>query len=542
MDKDPLLQDLPESTAPQTEADNTAGQVQNVSLVRSAGINSIGNVLSRIIGMLRESLITYRFGASGYTSAYVAVSRVPKMVYELLIGGMLSAALVPVLSEYAGDDRKEEMDEILSTVLTLAGIVLFIVVVLLELSSRLVASLLLEFDTELLNVAVTLTRIIVPSIFIYGISGILQAFHYARQKFVYPSLGAPAHNLGMVLSIVLFAGQFGINTLAVGTVLAALSQLVVQLPGLKGFHYRFSLNWRHPAILRILHLYGPVIVSTLVSNIGTIIDANLASRTGEEAITWMANATFLTQLCVGLVSMAISLAVLPRLSQIDFAVELDRFKRTLASGLRLVLALIIPAGVGLLVLGKPIIELLFEHGAFEPSDTQQAWMALLCYLPGLPFSAIDLPLVFSFYSQKDTVTPVIVGIITVVLYVIVAPLLAFVADIGFLGLVLANSLQLIAHAVLMLILFNRRFGTLKGYGVMSTAFRSLGASVLVGASAWAGVIIIDRLMPTTSTLREIILVAIPMGLGTLAYMVGARLFRIRDINNLMDMLRARFSR
>ena len=138
---------------------------------------------------------------------------------------------MPVLSEYATEERREELDGILSTLLSLASVVLIAVVVVLELGAPWVAPLLLGgFDVELLRTATMLVRLIVPAIIIYGISGILQAYHYARKRFVYPSLGAPAHNLGVIVAVVLLAGKLDLASLSVGIVAAATVQLLVQLP------------------------------------------------------------------------------------------------------------------------------------------------------------------------------------------------------------------------------------------------------------------------------------------------------------------------
>jgi putative peptidoglycan lipid II flippase len=122
-------------------------------------------------------------------------------------------------------------------------------------------------------------RLIVPASMSYGFSGILQAYHYSRKRFVYPAMGAPAHNLGVILAVVLLAGKLDIASLSVGIVVAATSQLLVQLPGLRGTRLTLNLNWRHPAIRRILRLYAPVVLSIVIQNIGIIIDRNLASRT-----------------------------------------------------------------------------------------------------------------------------------------------------------------------------------------------------------------------------------------------------------------------
>ena len=511
-------------------------------IARAAGINSLGNVASRVLGLVREAVIAGTFGASGRTSAFDAVSGVPKMVYELLIGGMLSAALVPVLSEYATEDKRQELNEILSILLSVASVVLVTVVVLLELAAPWIAPVLVGgFDAQLMATATLLVRIIVPAILVYGISGILQAYHYARKRFVYPAMGAPAHNLGVIVAIVLLAGRLDVASLSVGILVASLTQLVVQLPGLRGTRLAWRLNWRHPVVRQILQLYAPVVLSIVIQNVGIIIDRNLASRTVNEAITWMAKATFLIQLPLGLVSMAISLAVLPTLSQIDAKKELDRFKRTLSMGLRLVLVVIIPAGVGLLVLGRPIIELIFEHGEFTPADTLQSWRALRLYLLGLPFSAIDLPLVFAFYAQKNTTTPVIVGILAVLIYLVVGPSLAFLAGWGFLGLVLANSVQLTSHALIMLVVFGRRFGSLSDYGVGLAAIKAGAASLAVAAVGYGAYRIMHR-FPLDGTLGELLIVGIPAGLACLAYLGAARLLRAEELEVLWGAVARRLPR
>ena len=509
-------------------------------IARAAGINSLGNVASRALGLVRESVISGTFGASGVTSVFDAISIIPKIVYELLIGGMLSAALVPVLSEYTTEERRPELEEILSVLLSLAGLVVLLVTLLLELGAPLVVPLFLAgFDDELLAVATRLMRIIVPAIFIYGISGIIQAYHYACKRFAYPAMGAPAHNLGMILAVVVLARRLDITSLSVGVLVAATSQLVVQLFGLRGMRLSLRFDWRHPVVRRLLQLYAPVVLSIVIQNIGILVDRYLASYTVEEAITWMTKATFLIQLPLGLVSMAVSLAVLPTLSQIDASQDLDRFKRILSQGLRLVLFVIIPAVAGLAVLGKPIIQLIFEHGQFVSADTAQSWRALCYYLPGLPFAAIDLLLVFAFYAQKDTVTPVIVGIVAVLIYLAVGPALAFLAGWGYLGLVVANSVQLVSHALIMLLVFRRRFHGLEGYGVMRTVTKAIVAALLVLMASYGSYSVLSRMRLLGGTAGELVLVVIPAMLGGIGYLFGAHLLGIEESRLLWSLVRRR---
>lgn len=538
-----MTESVTPKTVPAPSSDSTTQEVvderRSVGIARAAGINSLGNVLSRILGLVREAVISSTFGVSGGTSAFDAVSSVPTMVYELLVGGMLSAALVPVFSEYASEEGKEELDRVLSIFLSLGGVVLISVVILLELTAPWIAVLLVGgFDAPLRDTATMLVRIIIPAILIYGLSGILQAYHYARERFVPPAMGAPAHNLGVIVAVVLLAGRLDIASLSVGILVASVMQLLVQLPALRGTRLSLRFQWRHPIVRRILKLYAPVVLSIVVQNVGIIIDRNLASRTAEEAITWMTKATFLTQLPQGLVSMAISLAVLPTLSRIDAGQELERFKRTLTRGLRLVLVIIIPASVGLFVLGRPIIQLIFERGQFTPTDTLQSWRALRYYLLGLPFAAIDLPLMFAFYAQNDTVTPVIVAIIGVSVYLLIGPTLAFVFDLGFLGLVAANAVQLTCHGLIMLFVFARRFEGLLGYGMVHTVVKASAASLPLAVLGHGSLLFLAGRMPP-GVVGEALLVFLCTGLAGGGYLIGARLLHMEELYMFWEALRQR---
>ncbi|MBC7260389.1 MAG: murein biosynthesis integral membrane protein MurJ, partial [Chloroflexi bacterium] len=369
---------------------------QRRSIAGAALIVSLGNIASRIFGLIRDNRNAYFFGATGEMSAFEAASLVPKNIYELLVGGMVSAALVPVFSEYAAKEEEEELWHLVSIVLSLVVVVMGGFLLLAEMSAPLLTRLLVGgFDARLQSVTTVLIRIISPAVVFFGVSGILTAVLYAQQVFTYPAIGAAVFNLGGILGTQLLARRIGIASLTLGIVLGAFLQMAVQLPGLYRGRVHFSLSLRHPALQRIVMLYIPVVLSLIISQIGIVIDRNLASRVGEQAIAWMAAATRLREFPLGLVSTAVSMAVLPALSRLNLHNGREEFKETLALGLRLVLVLIVPATVGLFVLGVPIISLIFQHGEFTAFDTQQTARALVGYLLGTPFAAVDLLLIFA---------------------------------------------------------------------------------------------------------------------------------------------------
>jgi putative peptidoglycan lipid II flippase len=250
----------------------------------------------------------------------------------------------------------------------------------------------------------------------------------------------------------------------------------------------------------------------------------------------MAYATTLIQFPLGLVSMAISTAILPALSRLAGQEEGDSapFRATLAGGLRLVLVLTVPAAVGLLVLARPLVALLFQHGEFDAADTAQTALALRYYLIGLVFAAVDLPLVFAFYARRDTWRPALVGVLGVGVYLAVA--LPALHPLGMVGLILANGAQLAGHAAAMAWIFQRRIGTLRGHGIGSTALKSALASAAMGGAVYGVVRAVGHLFPAGGRVPWALAVAGGGGLGLGIYVAVCALLRVRELALLRALI------
>jgi putative peptidoglycan lipid II flippase len=526
-------------------------------IARAAGILSLGNVASRALGMVRQTVIADLFGASPYVSAFVAAARVPTMIYDLLIGGLLSAALVPVFSDYASPEKRQELWRVFSVVVSLAVVILGLIVFLLELLAPLVTWLLGGgFDAQLQAVTTKMIRIILPAVLFFGLSGMVTGLLYTLKRFTYPAFGAAIYNAGLITCALLLADKVNIYSLVLGILLGAILQLAIQLPDLRDVRFALSFDLSHPALRRIVGLYLPVVLGLVISQIGIFIDSNLASRTGGESIAWMDYATRLIQLPMGLVSTAVSLAILPTLSQYgsfeaqssklkaqtsniqcpvsNIQPPISNFQHTLALGLKMVLMAIIPATVGLFVLATPIVALLYQHGDFDARDTIQTAMALRYYLLGLTFAAIDLPLVFAFYARKDTLTPALVGVLGVMVYLTVA--LSLIRPLGMIGLVLANSAQLTVHALTMLTLFQRRMGGLGGHGIMALAFKALFASLVMGGVTYLVLSGLQRVLDADALVGKLVIVGGAGGVGLAMYLGMIALLRVEEARLVGKMI------
>jgi putative peptidoglycan lipid II flippase len=519
MSPDPTLE---AQAAPVAKPPSAAG-----GLVRAAAIISFGNVLSRVLGLVLETIIPDLFGATGLVSVFRVAETLVQNLYDFLVGGMVSAALVPVLSEHV--ERREELWQLVSIVLSTFAVLLALVVIALELLAEpLIAILGPGYDPALQATAVQMIRVVLPALFFLGIAGILTGVLYSLKQFTYPAFTNAAYNVGIILVALLLTPRFHIFSLVVGILVGTASQVLLQLPGLRGARLHLSFDWRHPVLRQIVKLYLPVVGGYAVSLVGVAIDRNLASRTGDNSLAWMQQATTLREFPLGLAATAIALAILPTLSRAVSGIE---FRATLALGLKLVLLLILPATVGLYLLARPIVALLFEHGAFTPEDTLRTAQALQFYVLGLPFAAIDQPLVFAFYARKNTLTPNLVALIGVAIYIAVAFVL--IQPLGYLGLVLANSAQLTGHALVMLYLTKTRLGGIGGEGIGATVLKIAALVLLMGAV----VMLVSAFSPEGSGLgAEFMRVLLPTASALVVYVAGLKLLRVREADELWGIV------
>ncbi|MBX3000159.1 MAG: murein biosynthesis integral membrane protein MurJ [Caldilineaceae bacterium] len=510
------------------------------SLLRSATLLSIGNIASRVLGLVREVVIANIFGPSGLVSAFTVASMVPTMLYDFLIGGMLSAALVPVLSDYTRPERRAELIRLIGALISLLSVTLALIVLALQLTAPQVAWLLAggfdDFDPALLPLTVQLIRWISPAVWFFSMAGLLTAILYSLQRFTFPALATAIYNLGIVIAAPLLASRIGITSLVIGVLIGSAAQFAIMAWDVRRAGIHFRIEWSHPALRRIVALYAPIAAGLIVAQFQVGLDRRLASSTGEESIAWMRSATTLQQLPLGLISVAISLAALPRLSQFFAARREDDYRRTLANGLRMVLVLIVPAVVGLWLLAEPTVRLLFEHGRFTPSDTIQVAAALRIYLVGALFAAIDFPLNYAFYARNNTLLPALVGVFSVGIYTGVA--FALMESLGYLGLVWADTAKHAGHALVMAILLIGLVGRLRGEMGRALWSVTLGAIAMIFTTGWLAPRWIV-LAPVDGSLADLLYLVAAGGSGALAYILVLAMVGMPEVQRIRVLLSRR---
>lgn len=523
-------------TTPQSSAKH------KIEVAQTASVIALGNITSRLLGLARETVKAGVFGATGSVSALEVAMRVPILIYDFLVGQMINSALIPVLSDYADVEDRTDLWRLVSILISLVVLVLSLALLLGELLAPQIVWLMAGgLAPALQNQAVTLLRMMLPAVVLLNVAGILAATLYALKRFTLPAFTAAVFNAAIVALALLLGPRIGVNSMAWGLLLGSALQIALQCPGLHDARLRFTLNLNHKALRSIGRLYVPVSLGLIVDSLGVALSYNLASRTGSQSIPWMQYSATLIQFPLGLVSLAVSVAILPTLSRQAAGEKPGPFKDTLAQGLRLVLTLTIPATVGLWILAHPIVALVFEHGGFTPADTLATAAALRSHLVGLVFAAVDQPLIFAFYARKKTWVPALVGVVTVILYVILALGPTLFIPLGLNRLILANSLKWAAHALLMLILLQRDLGSLRDHGLEAIVIKAILASAAMGGAVWLTMRTLTDLVPT-GIVGEAVLVGSAGLLGIAIYGTMAILLRIKEMNLLKETLLAQIRR
>mgnify|MGYP001412463258 CR=1 FL=1 len=521
----------------------------------AALILMVGNVLSRLLGLLREQLAAALFGTGDAIAAFTVADNIQTLLFDLLAAGALQAALIPVLAQWAAPqtaDRRELRRIGGTLVLGALGVVGALVALGMVFAPAVVEGLTwFAGDSEArgpatVDLTIRLVRIVLPAALFLSIGTILQALLHAVGRVTAPALSAAVRNAMIVLAAAFFGARWGVESMAWGTLAGAASIVLIQLPPLAraGAMPQLAFDVRHPALRQMGALYLPVFLGLLVNTVAVIVDRGLAWGAGEHAIGAMRYATTLVQLTLGLIAAAISLAALPTLARHFQADDSRAYRVTLGRALVMVTVLIFPATLGLAALAEPIAALLFGYGATTDAGLRAISLALVGYLPGTLAAAYDQVLIFAFYARQNTRLPVAIGVMAVLVYFAVA--FALVDALGMMGLVLANSAQFIAHTIVIWRCARRQFGWLaqpRLRRLIPQCALAAATAALAGHLLWR---LLARAAPEAGGATDIawraLLVGMPIALVAGIYLPWVARLCPDEVGALRDVLRSRLPR
>jgi putative peptidoglycan lipid II flippase len=449
--------------------------------------------VSRLLGLARQAVIAAQFGTSSDLDAYLAAARIPEMIYLVVVGGALGSAFIPAFADHLAKDDRAGAWRLASAVVNLALIVLTAIAVLIAILAPMLVRTVIApgFDPPQQALTTSLLRLMLLSPIIFGASGIVMGALNAHQHFVRPALAPSIYNLSIICGTMLLGPRLGVRGIAIGVVVGAALHLLVQVPVLLDYGARYvpTLGLDNPSVREVGRLMAPRVLGTAITQINFIVNNSLASMMGEGAVSAINYAWLLMLLPQGIFAQAVGTAAFPTFAEQVARGERDEMRSTLAATLRAVVFLSLPATVGLLVLGWPLVSLLFERRAFEVSSTEAVVWALAFYALGLVGHAGLEIVARAFYALHDTATPVWVGGLAMGLNVALSLTLPGVFGLGGLpphaGLALANSTATLLEFAGLMLLIRRRMDGLGGRRTL-TAFAKSGLAALAMGAALLG--------------------------------------------------------
>jgi putative peptidoglycan lipid II flippase len=515
-------------------------------IARSTGVVSSATFLSRILGLVREQVFAYLFGAGFATDAFIAAFRIPNLLRDLFAEGALSSAFIPVFTDHLTNQGKQKAWELANLVLNLLLITLCVIVILgIILSPYIVQLIAPGFGEEVGKQELTtyLSRIMFPFLLLVALAALVMGILNTFRRFGVPALAPTMFNLGMIAGGLFLSPLFDppIVGMALGVLLGGFGQLAIQLPTLRkiGFRYRFKINLHHPGVKRILLLMAPATLGLASTQVNIFVNTLIASLLPQGSVSYLNYSFRLMQFPIGVFGVAVATVTFPIISAYAAKKEMGQLLSTFSSSFKLVLFLTIPSAVFLAVASQPVISVLFQHGKFNFLDTIASSQALIFYCIGLfAYSSVRLT-ASTFYSMGDTKTPVKTSVVAVAVNIVLN--LILMHPLGFRGLALAASVAAMTNLFLLLLILDKRIGPLDRKDIGNTFIKILSSAALMGIGLWIYLKYFGLNLETAPLPGKILELVIILVFGLISYLVFSYIFRIPELNRVLELLKIRRS-
>jgi len=561
---------------------SAAEPAQDTSMLHRARIGQASMILmssfiaSRILGLLRTSMFAFVFGATHISDAYLQAFIIPDTIFNIVAGGALSSAFIPVFVKYIADEKDEKTAwRIASSALNLAiTIMIALALIVIIFANQIVPLLNPGAPSFEIDLIISLTRIMLLQAIVLGAGVIVTSVLQARQNFLLFATGTVLYNAGLIIGLLpgiylAYHGRtndiFAVYAATWGVVLGAILQVGIQVSGLFKIKmpYTFSFDWRHPGVIQIGRQMLPRIFNAAMLSTTIIVDryllsflsAVVASGLVAGLITEYYQAFTILMLPLGIFGMSVSTAAFPTIAEYVVRNRMDRVRSIIMETLRGILFMSIPSSVGLIVLSLPIIQVLLEHGRYDLAGAQNAAIALAFFAVGLSGLAAVEILTRAFYALRDSKTPAMISIAQFILKIALSLILINAAvwgvQWGMAGLALSTSIAGLLEGIVLLTLLQQRIGGLQLRNLTFFTGRVLLASLAMGLIVLIVRVLLDKLLVTTDpthslgvlgTVAAIIKLTLEMGIGLFIYIRIARLLYIEEISlgpikRLLDRLK-----
>lgn len=514
------------------------GGLKRRSLGQITGFLILMSAASRVLGYVREIVLTTVFGQGPMTDAYKAAFLIPDVLYLILIGGAFSTAFIPVLSGYFTKGQERDAWEVASTILNFVLISVTVGIGLLYFAAPwfVVHYISPGYAPETQALTIYLTRIMLIQSFFMCLSGIAQGICHVHQQFTAPAVGPLLYNIAIIVIGLKLMARFGITAFAIGVVVGSFLNFAVHIPYLAklGFRYYPVLHLRHPGVKEFFRLALPVILGLSVIYLNTFVTQYLGSWLAPGTVTLLNNANRLMQLPIGVFAIAIATAYFPRLAESVSAGEIQAFKKQLTAGINQIFFLLVPASVGLWAVSEPLIRALYLQGRFTEENVVVTAQALALYALGIVGYSQQQMLNRGFYAVRDTRSAVLMNV--VVIGVNIALSFALVGPMNFRGLALAYSVAGLLAMVLLFFVLRYKIGPFGGRHIAASLAKVLVASAVMLVAVRLTLMGLDGMAVEMKSAQLVeLLLAIGVGIATFTGM--ALILRIDEMEEAVGMFR-----
>lgn len=495
----------------------------------------IVTMISKILGFLRELILTYTYGASAISDAYITSVSIPTILFAL-IASALGTTFIPLFYQIDKEDGRQNsllfannvfnIIIILTLLLAMAGFIF---------AEPLVKLFAMDFTGEKLEIAVRFTRIMIFGVVFIGLSNIMSSWLQINDKFAITGIVGIPYNIIIIIGILL-SSKININLIAICTTIAMASKFFILLPySIKsGYKYTLHLNLKDKNIKKMLYLIIPVFIGAGVNQLNTIIDRSLASTLGDGIITVLNSANRLNSFVLGLFIATIGSVIYPKLSRLADFNNREKFSETVSNCINSIILLIIPISVGAIVLSEPIVKIVFERGEFTADASRMTAIALACYSIGMIGFGLRDILGKVFYSIQDTKTPMLNGAIAMCLNILLN--IIFIKTLGYIGLALATSISSIVCIISLFINLRNKIGYFGQDKIVNTSIKVFGSSILMGIITHITHKLMNILLGI-GFINEVIILIISISIGAISYILTISKLKVEEIYIILNIAR-----
>ncbi|HEX2035604.1 MAG TPA: murein biosynthesis integral membrane protein MurJ [Chloroflexota bacterium] len=508
-------------------------------IAKAATVLLGGFVASRLAGLVRDMVILAQFGTSGDLDLYYTAFRIPDIIFNLVAGGALGSAIVPIFAQYRAGGSPGALTRLASVLFNVIAVAAVLAAILgVIFTPVLVPFLGPGFDPAQQDRLAMLVRILLLQPIFLGVGEVLTRYLNVHQHFVYPALAPTLYNLGIIAGAIFLGPSFGTIGLSVGVVAGAIIYLLVQLPTAhaRGFRWLPSLDVHEPGLRQIVPLMVPRLIDRGAVQLGFLMTTRLASFLPEGRFVALNVAWTLMMLPLGTFAMSAASAAFPTLADQAARGEREVMAATIRRTLSSILFLMVPAALGLIVVGMPLVQTLYERAEFTSQSSALTATALACFALGLPAHGGIEILTRSFYALQDTRTPVTLSVLAMCANVLLATIL--VGPLGHIGIALALSVSTTVEAFALLIVLRRRLPAVVTFTFLWSLSRTVIAALVMAAVS----------LVALGTTRILFHLPAPLQLvsagasGAATYAAAAFLLRSPDLHDVLAVVRRKLGR